>query len=121
MFVLDMGKPMKILDIARRMIELSGARVRGADDADGIEIQITGLRPGEKLYEELLIDDASLIATPHSKILRASEDMLSQIEVAAMLREARGAVDSGDSDRFRAAVEGYVKGYQRPMVEADSA
>ncbi|MEX3015574.1 polysaccharide biosynthesis protein [Gymnodinialimonas hymeniacidonis] len=120
-FVLDMGKPMKILDIARRMIELSGARVRHGDEAEGIEIKITGLRPGEKLYEELLIDDASLIATPHSKILRASEDMLSQIEVAAMLREARGAVESGDADRFRKAVEGFVKGYQRPMVEADSA
>ncbi len=120
-FVLDMGKPMKILDIARRMIELSGARVRNGAGGEGIEIKITGLRPGEKLYEELLIDDASLIATPHSKILRASEDRLSQIEVAAMLRETRNALEMGDTDRFRGAVEGFVKGYQRPLVEADSA
>ncbi|MDB9708109.1 polysaccharide biosynthesis protein, partial [Planktotalea frisia] len=74
-FVLDMGKPMKILDIARRMIALSGCKVLENGEGD-IEIKITGLRPGEKLYEELLIDDASLCGTPHSKILRAEEAML---------------------------------------------
>ncbi len=120
-FVLDMGKPMKIIDIARRMIELSGARVQGPDGGEGIEIKITGLRPGEKLYEELLIDDASLVATPHSKILRAEETRLSQIEVAGMLRETRSAVEEGEAERFRAAVEGFVKGYQRPLVTAENA
>ncbi|MBF9042338.1 polysaccharide biosynthesis protein [Rhodobacterales bacterium HKCCE4037] len=121
-FVLDMGKPMRILDIARRMIELSGARVRGPGEGEGIEIRITGLRPGEKLYEELLIDDASLVSTPHHKILRASEAALSQIEVAAMLRDARAAVDDNDAERFRKAVRSYVRGYQCPMVgAADSA
>lgn len=115
LFVLDMGQPMRILDIARRMIELSGARVRDAANPEGIEIAITGLRPGEKLYEELLIDPASMIGTPHSKILRASEEGLSQIEVAGMLREIRTAIDDGNAARLRMTVQGFVKGYTPPM------
>lgn len=115
-FVLDMGEPMKILDIARRMIELSGRTVRedGADPATGdIEIKITGLRPGEKLYEELLIDDDSLGATPHEKILRAEEAMLSQIEIVAMLRELGNSLERGDTAALRALVEKRVDGYHR--------
>jgi FlaA1/EpsC-like NDP-sugar epimerase len=112
-FVLDMGQPKKIIDIARRMIELSGHTVREGGDEEGIEIQITGLRPGEKLYEELLINDQSLRATPHDKILRAEEAVLSQIEVAAMLRELRKALDSGATDALRALIETRVDGYHR--------
>lgn len=117
-FVLDMGKPMRIMDIARRMIQLSGAKVReegAAPGSPGIAIEITGLRPGEKLYEELLIDAGSMVATPHEKILRAEEDCLSQIEVAGMLREVRSAIDANDVPRLRATVEGFVKGYHRPV------
>lgn len=111
-FVLDMGKPMKILDIARRMIELSGRTV--LEDGEGdIEIEITGLRPGEKLYEELLIDDASLRGTPHCKILRAEEAMLSQIEVAAILRELGKALEAGDAKALRKLIEARVDGYHR--------
>ncbi|WP_224814632.1 nucleoside-diphosphate sugar epimerase/dehydratase [Hasllibacter sp. MH4015] len=120
-FVLDMGKPMRIYDIAERMIQMSGAKVRDADHPQGIEIKITGLRPGEKLYEELLIDDDSLIATPHPKILRAEEDRLSQIEVAGMVREAKAAIEQGDAERFRVTVEGFVKGYSRPPHTDKSA
>lgn len=118
-FVLDMGKPMRIIDIARRMIELSGSTVREGADGSGIEIQVTGLRPGEKLYEELLIDAASMIATPHEKIMRAGEVGLSQIEVAGMTKELRLAIDSSDPARVRLAVEGFVKGYHRPVQDAD--
>ena len=111
-FVLDMGKPMKILDIARRMIELSGRSV--VEDGIGdIEIAITGLRPGEKLYEELLIDDASLRSTPHSKILRAEEAMLSQIEIASMLREVNKALKSCDAAALRTLIESRVDGYHQ--------
>jgi FlaA1/EpsC-like NDP-sugar epimerase len=111
-FVLDMGKPMKILDIARRMIELSGRTV--LEDGEGdIEIEITGLRPGEKLYEELLIDDASLCGTPHSKILRAEEAMLSQIEVAAMLRELNNILDLRDTAALRSLIQRRVDGYHQ--------
>lgn len=109
-FVLDMGKAMKILDIARRMIELSGRKVLENGIGD-IEIEITGLRPGEKLYEELLIDDENLRATPHGKILRAHEAMLSQIEVAAILRELNKALDASDASALRALIEASVDGY----------
>lgn len=111
-FVLDMGKPMKIFDIARRMIELSGRSVM-TDGVGDIEIEITGLRPGEKLYEELLINDDSLRSTPHTKILRAEEEMLSQIEVAAMLRELNKALDSGDPYALRRLIEARVDGYHK--------
>ncbi|MBV0914125.1 polysaccharide biosynthesis protein [Anianabacter salinae] len=114
-FVLDMGEPRRIMDIARKMIELSGCTVKesGAEDGD-IEIVVTGLRPGEKLYEELLIDDDSLVATPHAKILRAAEKSLSQIEVAAMLKELERAITDGDSERLRSLIESRVDGYRRP-------
>ena len=111
-FVLDMGEPKKIIDIARRMIELSGRTV--LEDGEGdIEIQITGLRPGEKLYEELLIDDKSLCGTPHSKILRAEEAMLSQIEVAAILRELNKALEASDAKSLRKIIEARVDGYHK--------
>lgn len=111
-FVLDMGEPMKIHDIARRMIELSGRTVVENGFGD-IEVKITGLRPGEKLYEELLIDDNSLRATPHEKILRAEEVMMSQIEVVSMLRELNQALISGDSSVLRKLVKSRVDGYHQ--------
>ncbi len=113
-FVLDMGKPQKIVDIARKMIKLSGRRVKDPVTGVGdIAIEITGLRPGEKLYEELLIDDDCLQSTPHPKILRASENALSQIEVAAMLREVKMSVSKADAARLRRLIEIRVEGYQR--------
>ncbi|MEM9580071.1 MAG: nucleoside-diphosphate sugar epimerase/dehydratase, partial [Pseudomonadota bacterium] len=111
-FVLNMGKPMKIMDIAMRMIALSGRSVQ-SDGKGDIEIRITGLRPGEKLYEELLIDNDSLRPTPHEKILRAEEAMLSQIEVAAMLRELERALDAGDTQALRHLIEARVEGYHK--------
>lgn len=111
-FVLDMGKPQKIIDIAHRMIELSGRKVKDPETGRGdIAIEITGLRAGEKLHEELLIDDASLRPTPHPKILRAEEGMLSQIEVAAMLRELQAALLEADCGRLRRLVAARVEGY----------
>ncbi len=112
-FVLDMGEPMKIIDIARRMILMSGRTVKENGEGD-IEVKITGLRPGEKLYEELLIDDKSLVATPHPKILRAEEKTLSQIEVAAMLKELRAAIDNRDANAIRSLVKAKVDGYRVP-------
>ncbi len=113
-FVLDMGAPQKIIDIARQMITLSGRRVK--DPASGvgdIEIEITGLRPGEKLYEELLIDDDSLRPTPHPKILRAEEAGMSQTEVAAMLDEVQVVISEGDVPRLRRLIEARVEGYHQ--------
>jgi len=114
-FVLDMGQPRRILDIARKMITLSGRSVRDpASGAGDIEIRITGLRPGEKLREELLIDGASLRSTPHAKILRAEDPMLSQIEVAAMLRDLTRAIEQGDPDHLRRLIAARVEGYGPP-------
>jgi FlaA1/EpsC-like NDP-sugar epimerase len=104
-----MGEPMNIIKIARRMIELSGLSV--FEDGEGdIEIQVTGLRPGEKLYEELLIDDANLGATPHEKILRAEEAMLSQIEIVSLITELNRALNSGDVMGIRHLIESRVEG-----------
>lgn len=113
-FVLDMGSPMKIIEIARRMIELSGRSVRDEDNPGGdMDIVISGLRPGEKLYEELLIDGDSLRATPHKKIMHAEERMLSQIEVAGMIRELHVSLLEGDRKMLRRVVEARVDGYHR--------
>ena len=118
-FVLDMGEPQKIIDIARRMITLSGRKVKDPETGEGdIEIKVTGLRPGEKLYEELLIDDNSLLPTPHTKILRAQEGTLSQIEVAAMMRELNKSIIDADTGRLRKLIFLRVEGYH--AQEADT-
>jgi len=117
-FVLDMGKPRKIIDIAHQLITLSGRQVLDPETGEGgIEIKITGLRPGEKLYEELLIDNESLRRTPHTKILRAEEAKLSQIEVAAMIKEIRASVDEGDEVRLRQLIATRVEGYHHYQQE----
>lgn len=122
LFVLDMGKPQKIVDIARKMIQLSGRTVKESPDDNGdIELRIVGLRPGEKLYEELLIDDDSLIATPHPKILRAQEAQLSEIEVAAMLREINKAIGAACPTQLRNTIKARVDGYHQPQDEAQRA
>ena len=119
-FVLDMGKPQKMMDIAHKMIALSGRKVKDPKTGIGdIAVEIMGLRPGEKLYEELLIDGDSLVATPHKKILRAEEAMLSQLEVAGMLRELAACIDAGDTLRLRKLVALRVDGYHQ-AVEAIS-
>lgn len=109
-FVLDMGKPVKILDIARRIIELSGRTVRENGIGD-ISIEMIGMRPGEKLHEELLIDDDSLCATPHEKILRAEEVMLSEIEIVATLRDLRDVLEQGNVKQLRLLLQKRVDGY----------
>ncbi len=86
MFVLDMGKPVKIFDLATKMIHLSGLEVKNKSNPDGdIEINITGLRPGEKLFEELLIGD-NVNKTKHPMIMRAKEEMLSWDELSVIFK-----------------------------------
>jgi FlaA1/EpsC-like NDP-sugar epimerase len=84
-FILDMGQPVRIIDLAKRMIELSGFTIKDNQNPDGdIEISIVGLRPGEKLYEELLIGDNSM-PTEHHKIMKAQEIFMSWVELEAEL------------------------------------
>ena len=111
-FVLDMGAPVKILDLARRMIELSGLTVReeGADTGD-IAIRITGLRPGEKLYEELLIGD-NPEATTHPRIMKAHEPSLPWAQLAPELQALGEAAQANDVPAIKALLKRLVQGYQ---------
>jgi FlaA1/EpsC-like NDP-sugar epimerase len=110
-YVLDMGEPVRILDLARRMIRLAGRSVRDADHPDGeIEIAITGLRPGEKLYEELLIDgDAA--STDHARIMRAREAHLPWATLHPRLESLRSLCRDGDAAGLRALLAELVDGY----------
>lgn len=110
-FVLDMGEPVKIMDLARRMVELSGLTVReeGADTGD-IEIKVTGLRPGEKLYEELLIGD-NPESTAHPRIMKAHEPFLPWSELAPELRTFRLAAQASDVEAIKATLQRHVQGY----------
>ncbi len=119
-FVLDMGQPVKIRDLAVQMIHAAGYSVKDAANPDGdIEIVVTGLRPGEKLHEELLIGEG-LLTTPHQKILRAREDSLSELEMANALRMLRSAVAVGDTNAARQIITRWVEGYQPPAGVAQS-
>jgi len=115
-FVLDMGKPVRIFDLARRIIALSGRSVRDDDHPDGdIEIQITGLRPGEKLYEELLIgDDPS--PTAHPRIMKARERALQWSELRPALAQLETAARDNDVVAVRHMLQDLVSGY-RPADE----
>lgn len=110
-FVLDMGKPIKIVDLARRMIEAHGLDVRDENNPNGdIEISVTGLRPGEKLYEELLIGD-DMLSTPHQKILRANEDQLDPEAVGLLNKRVERVILNEDKDGARAILLDHVDGY----------
>lgn len=112
LFVLDMGKPVPIRQLARQMIEGAGMRVRDTASPDGdIEILVTGLRPGEKLHEELLIS-SDMLTTPHAKILRAQESYLSELEMANALRDLRDAVDNHDPIAARKIVARWVEKHE---------
>ncbi len=111
-FVLDMGAPVKIIDLARRMVELSGLTVRDELQLDGdIELAVTGLRPGEKLYEELLIGDNPK-ATQHPRIMKANEQFLVWSELRARLQALSMAVSANDVPAIRGLLQQLVSGYQ---------
>lgn len=110
-FVLDMGSPVKIADLAEKMIRLSGLSVRDESTPHGdIAIEFTGLRPGEKLYEELLIGE-DVKPTEHPMIMRAEEDMLPWEELKARLQALLAAVDEDDYARVRMLLRETVHGY----------
>lgn len=109
-FVLDMGEPVKITELARHMVNLSGMTVR--DDANptgDIEICYVGLRPGEKLYEELFLGN-ELVSTRHPRIRKATERVVPQAELDAMLRKLREAVDYGNRGVVRQRLADFIAG-----------
>ena len=110
-FVLDMGQPVKIMDLARRMIELSGLIVQDEQNPAGdVEIEITGLRPGEKLYEELLIGDNPQ-STLHPRIMRAQEEFIPWGEFEHKLKSLEIALNVNDVGAIRLMLQQLVAGY----------
>ncbi|QLF71738.1 polysaccharide biosynthesis protein (plasmid) [Peteryoungia desertarenae] len=110
-FVLDMGEPVRIMDLARRMVELSGLTVKDDSNPDGnIEFVTTGLRPAEKLYEELLIGD-NPTPSPHPLIMRAREDFLPWSRLETSLKDLERCMDKGDVRGTKALLASLVSGY----------
>jgi FlaA1/EpsC-like NDP-sugar epimerase len=117
-FVLDMGKPVRIRDLAEKMIHLMGLTIRDEDNPDGdIEIRFTGLRPAEKLYEELLIGN-NVMGTEHRSIMRAEEDFLPWDELKPLLDQIWGACQRLDCTKAREVLLRAVSGYS-PTKEVE--
>ena len=111
-FLLDMGEPVKILDLARRMIELSGLDVKDAQNLEGdIEIEEIGLRPGEKLYEELLID-GNPEKTIHPRVFKSHEDFLPWSELELKVQQISQAIEKNDDQALIALLKELVSGYK---------
>lgn len=118
-FVLDMGKPIPIYQLAKQVIESAGYTLRDADNPDGdIEIAFTGLRPGEKMSEELTLS-GELVSTRNPKIFAAREEGLSEIEVARALRRLREAMVASNEDMARAVIMSWVEGFGQMSVADD--
>ncbi|MDF1765741.1 MAG: nucleoside-diphosphate sugar epimerase/dehydratase [Gammaproteobacteria bacterium] len=110
-FVLDMHEPIRIVDLAKKMVHLMGYDVKDENSYRGdIAIEYTGLRPGEKLYEELLIGE-SVTGTDHPKIMRAEEESLSWSELKPLLDRLAAACEEADSQEIRAVLMEAVSGF----------
>ncbi|MFI3190699.1 capsular biosynthesis protein [Crenothrix sp. D3] len=118
-FVLDMGEPIRIVDLAKRMIHLSGLQIKDEAHPDGdIEIQFTGLRAGEKLYEELLIGD-NVSKTTHPRIMRAEESMIVWTELEKILNALTHATREDDFEQLRVILQQAVSGFVPPREIGD--
>ncbi|MCX8107323.1 MAG: polysaccharide biosynthesis protein, partial [Verrucomicrobiae bacterium] len=106
-FALDMGRPIKILDLARQMIELSGFKPE-----EDIKIEFVGLRPGEKLFEEVCYTSECYAPTAHPKIKRFSSDPLPIDDIRNALDHLRNAIDSSDVNQLKLLLKRYVPEYQ---------
>ena len=118
-FVLDMGEPVRIVDLAKRLINLSGFEVKDENHPNGdIEIIFTGLRPGEKLYEELLIGD-KVSKTEHQQILRAEEEFITKQEIERFIEELKEAEKNNDVFALKEIFKKVIHGYKSEQDEAD--
>jgi FlaA1/EpsC-like NDP-sugar epimerase len=118
-FVLDMHEPIKIVDLARKMIHLMGYNIRDDKSYEGhISIEYTGLRPGEKLFEELLIGE-SVTGTDHPKIMRAEEDYLPWSELQPMLDDLESACQRLDLETIRQLLIQAVDGFNPESLKDD--
>jgi FlaA1/EpsC-like NDP-sugar epimerase len=115
-FLLDMGEPVRILDLAHRMIRLSGLRILDSfNDLGDIEIKITGLQPGEKLYEELLIGN-NPESTVHPKIMKSIEDVIGYDSLKGELNALKLLIEQRDFHKIESFMAKFVSGYQ-PHIE----
>lgn len=117
-FVLDMGEPVKIAELAQKVIKLSGLSVVNEQGEGDIEIQYTGLRPGEKLYEELLIGD-NVDGTDHPRIMKAHEDFLSYGEFVNALQQLDKAFERYDVDKVYQDLTTFVSGFKHEGAMVD--
>jgi FlaA1/EpsC-like NDP-sugar epimerase len=119
-FLLDMGEPVKVIDLARRMVELSGMTVRDSTNPEGdIELAVTGLRPGEKLYEELLIGDNPM-PTLHPRVMKGHESFPDWNVLQAQLAAVHQRLDTADLHGLRKAIELVVPGYVPSGVQGSA-
>lgn len=113
-FLLDMGEPVKIVDLAKQMIRLSGFKPMDEKGHGDIEIQFTGLRPGEKLYEELLIDHGNVECTNHQRILKSFETYYAMEVISVLFQKLNNLyIDNNNLEEVYYLLSKYVDGYQR--------
>lgn len=113
-FLLDMGEPVKIVDLAKQMIRLSGFRPIDENGLGDIEIQFTGLRPGEKLYEELLIDQENVEKTDHERILKSFEKYYSWQEILSVFDHLNMlSRENAETKLLYTLLNKYVAGFNR--------
>jgi len=116
LFVLDMGEPIKILELAEAMIRLSGRTIKDSQYPDGdIEIQITGLRPGEKLHEELLIG-GDVMPSSHSKIMRAKEAFVEWKDLEVILDKLVAAHEGNDQEAILEIFSSHIEGFDHRVI-----
>ena len=116
-FLLDMGEPVKIVDLAKQMIRLSGFRAIDENGIGDIEIQFTGLRPGEKLYEELLIDAENVEKTEHERILKSYEKFYEYLEVYQIFTQLKHYRHDDDLNELFTILKKYVDGYCSASID----
>ena len=116
-FLLDMGEPVKIVDLAKQMIRLSGFRAIDENGIGDIEIQFTGLRPGEKLYEELLIDAENVEKTDHERILKSYEKSYGYLEVSEIFIQLKNYKHRDDLKELFTILKKYVDGYCSAFID----
>jgi FlaA1/EpsC-like NDP-sugar epimerase len=118
-FVLDMGEPVKIIELAERLINLSGMELKNENNPEGdIEIIFTGLRPGEKLYEELLIGD-NVSTTVHKQILRANEEFIVKEELDKYINLLKEAEKNGDVVALKKILKEVIHGFNPEATSVD--
>ena len=109
-FILDMGEQIKILDLAEKLIYLSGRNIKQESEGEGIRIQEVGLRPGEKLFEELLISGEE-IKTSNEKVFKSNEKFLPKEELDNAINELKEAIDENDHLKIKEILKNTVEGY----------